>query len=85
MDCRPYRGTSLTRESYLPRTSIGPQAQVYRRVLGGGCFYERGTPVVLLRVDQPELSELRSHRGRYIYVYIYKEREREKKGVCLCV
>ena len=41
-----YMGTSLKIKRYTPRTSIGPQAKSYVRVLGGGVFllarYSRG-------------------------------------------
>ena len=33
-----YRGTSLTRNTLPSRTTMGPEAQGYCRVLRGGCF-----------------------------------------------
>ena len=47
---RGYRGTSLIRNAHLHRTSIGPWAWAYCRVLGGGCFF-RARYLCRLRIE----------------------------------
>ena len=50
-----YRGTSLIRNTFLPMLAIGPQAEIYRRVLRGGVSCERGTCAKQFFLEFPDV------------------------------
>ena len=59
----PYRGTSLIRNAHPPRTTIGPLAKAYCRVVGGGIFLSARCPCTCSSARDVQWFSLRRTRG----------------------